>query len=154
MPARHRLSGGNPGTGPVTSAWIRFFRFGLATALTVITFLALAPVDPPTLDQQDKLHHALAFLSLAFLADYAFPQTGFGMVKYLSLFAYGLGLEWMQTTLVDRVGSLPDLLANAAGLLTYALLIPLLRRVSPFSRRWSPPAPGQKRIGAPDRPSR
>lgn len=112
------------------------FRLGLAVALAGITWLALIPPDPSLPGQSDKLGHLLAFLTLAFLADFAFPRSGFGIGKFLPLLGYGLGLELLQSTLPHRIGSAADLLADAAGLALYVPLLPLLRRQPLLRGRW------------------
>lgn len=115
---------------------IKLFRLGLVLALVGITWLALTPSLPPLPGQSDKLGHLLAFLTLAFLADFAFPQRGFDAGKFLPLLGYGLGLELLQSILPHRFGSVADLLADAGGLALYALLLPLLRRQPLLRDRW------------------
>ncbi len=115
---------------------IRVFRLGLALVLVGIAWLALTPSAPTMPGQSDKLGHLLAFLTLAFLADFAFPRRGFDANKVLPLLGFGLGIELIQSTLPHRFGSVADLLADAAGLALYALLLPLLRRQPLLRRRW------------------
>ncbi len=114
----------------------RLFRLGLTLALLLVTWLALTSSSPAMPGQSDKLGHLLAFLALAFLADFAFPQRGFDAGKFLPLLGYGLGLELLQSTLPHRYGSVADLLVDAAGLALYALLLPLLRRQPLLRSRW------------------
>ncbi len=114
----------------------RLFRLGLTLALLLVTWLALTSSSPAMPGQSDKLGHLLAFLALAFLTDFAFPQRGFDAGKFLPLLGYGLGLELLQSTLPHRFGSAADLLADAAGLALYALLLPLLRRQPLLRGRW------------------
>ncbi len=115
---------------------IRLFRLGLVLALLLATWLALTPSAPSMPGQSDKLGHLLAFLALAFLADFSFPQRGFDAGKFLPLLGYGLVLELLQSTLPHRYASMADLLADAAGLALYALLLPLLRRQPLLRGRW------------------
>lgn len=106
-------------------------------ALLLATWLAVTSSSPAMPGQSDKLAHLLAFLAFAFLADFAFPRRSFDAVKFLPLLGYGLGLELLQSVLPHRDGSVADLLADAAGLALYALLLPLLRRQPLLRGRWS-----------------
>lgn len=115
---------------------IHLFRLGLVLALLLATWMALTPSAPEMPGQSDKLVHLLTFAALAFLADFAFPRRGFDAGKFLPLLGYGLGLELLQSTLPLRYGSTADLLADAAGLALYALLLPLLRRQPLLRGRW------------------
>ena len=73
------------------------FRLLLVTCLAAITWLALTSDPMPTAFQVwDKLNHWVAFITLAFLADYSFPQSQKNWIKWISLTAYGLGLEIIQ----------------------------------------------------------
>ncbi len=56
---------------------------------------------------------------LAGLADRALPTATPRCLPYCLLLLYGAGLEAIQHTLTYRVGSLPDLLADAVGLALY-----------------------------------
>lgn len=111
---------------PVSPA---LFRLALLVALIVTTWAALNPAPPSLPHQSDKLAHALAFLTLALLADSAFPRQAFLLPKALPLLAYGLLLEILQATLTTRIGSLADALANGAGLLLYLPLRAPWRRL-------------------------
>ena len=118
------------------SSHIPGFRLALAATLLLVTWLSLIPVDPPLPGQSDKLGHLLAFFALAFLVDASFPRRGFDAGKIVSLLGYGLGLELLQSTLPHRIGSGADLLADAAGLALYTLLLPLLRRQRLLGGHW------------------
>jgi VanZ family protein len=120
----------------VSAGSIKLFRLGLVLTLVGITWLGLTSTAPPMPGQSDKLGHLLAFLTLAFLADFSFPQRGFDAGKFLPLLGYGLGLELLQSILPHRFGSVADLMADAAGLALYALLLPLLRRQPLLRGRW------------------
>lgn len=106
------------------------FRLALGVALIVTTWAALNPAPPALPHQSDKLVHALAFLTLALLADSAFPRQAFLLPKALPLLAYGLLLEILQAALGTRIGSLADGLANGAGLLLYLPLRTPWRRLA------------------------
>lgn len=101
----------------------------LVMSLLITTYLATTPVIYPVIsDINDKLQHIFAFMVLAFLTDHAFPRQAWNWRKFIPLLVYGLGLEVIQYTVPGRHFSLADLAADGAGLLLYALLLPLLRR--------------------------
>lgn len=122
----------------MSDSLIRRYRLGLAAALILITWGSLTGDAPPMPGHSDKLAHALAFLLLAGLADFAFPARRYDWRKVAPLLAYGLGIELAQTLLSHRVGSAADLLADATGLACYPLITPLLRKITPFRQRWTP----------------
>lgn len=115
------------------------FRIALLIALLSTTFLAITPWDYEIVDASfsDKIEHLLAFLTLAFLTDFAFSEQPWNRYKFLSLLGYGLILEIIQYYLPLRHFSFWDLAADALGLLIYPLFLPLLKQVSWLSRRWS-----------------
>ena len=86
--------------------------------------------------ESDKLLHALAFCWLALLADFACPSGGFGFRKMVPLFAFGVLIELVQLFLPWRSAEVADLLADGTGLVVYAFVSPLLRRVSPLHDLW------------------
>ena len=107
-------------------------RLALAGCLVGIAVLAFAPLasDPGT--GNDKLNHLLAFGVLAALADRSFPGPGpgKGWGKWVSLMAYGLLIEGVQSFLPYREASGWDLLADGAGIGLYvvaARLVAMLR---------------------------
>jgi VanZ family protein len=109
-------------------------RLALAAAVAAITWLATTDRALPELaGVSDKLNHVLAFLALGLLADRSFPQARFGLAKAVALLAYGVAIEAVQSFLPWREASLPDILADAAGIALYAaarplfLMIPVLR---------------------------
>ncbi|MEW8028298.1 MAG: VanZ family protein [Candidatus Thiodiazotropha sp.] len=102
----------------------------LAMALVVISYLAFTPLDTPVVAEfNDKLSHIVAFVVLAFLVDFSWPQSKWNPAKYLPLFGYGLFIEVVQAIMPHRIFSTWDLLADVLGLLIYPLLLPLLLRI-------------------------
>ncbi|MCC7277110.1 MAG: VanZ family protein [Chromatiaceae bacterium] len=103
------------------SDWRWIFRLGLWACLSLIAFLAFAPLasDPGT--GHDKANHILAFLVLAGLADLAYPGSapGRGWGKWVSLLAYGLFIETVQFFLPYREFSGWDLVADGIGIWLY-----------------------------------
>ena len=103
---------------------IYLFRIGLATTVLVITWLALAQDPYPDVEFLlfDKLNHVVAFLVLAFLADYAFPLVQNHNIKWLALLGYGLFLEVAQYSTGYRYFEVLDLLADASGIAVYVAI--------------------------------
>ncbi len=112
-------------------------RFLLITAGLVILYLATTSrIIPVVEDINDKAEHGFAFYALALLADFSFPQKGFGRAKVLSLLSYGLAIEIIQYFLPYRSFSLLDLSADAVGLVIYGVSLPLLKRMPLLKKRW------------------
>jgi VanZ family protein len=110
----------------------RTIRVLLVMALLVISYFAFTPLETPVVTQlNDKLSHVLAFVVLAFLVDFSWPQTSWNPLKYIPLFGYGLFIEIVQAAIPNRIFSTWDMAADLLGLLIYTLLLPLLLRI-PF----------------------
>ena len=109
----------------------------LATAIVVTMYEATIrhPVNVE-LEQGDKMLHALAFLGLSFLVDFAFPGEGFGFRKIILVIGYGVLIEAVQLFLPWRSTELADIVADCAGIALYGLLIPLLRYFPLLRHRW------------------
>jgi VanZ family protein len=108
----------------------RTIRVLLAMALLVISYLAFTPLQTPVVVEfNDKLSHIFAFVVLAFLVDFSWPQTSWNPFKYVPLFGYGLFIEIVQALIPNRIFSTWDMLADLLGLLIYPLLLPLLLRI-------------------------
>lgn len=85
--------------------------------LAVIAFSGLRPEPvPQVFDQQDKLHHMLAFAALMFSLRLALPQWRVVWAAAASL-AAALLIEVGQSLLPNRQASLGDMLANTIGVL-------------------------------------
>lgn len=115
------------------------FRFALIAAVAAITWLATtsapAVVEIPV---WDKAQHALAFMVLAFLIDYARPTlegtfSRANKVKWGLLIAYGVGLELLQWQLGDRVPEAYDVIADVAGIGVYCTVRPILGAIGPLA---------------------
>ena len=65
------------------------------------------------------------------------------MKKWGPLLAYGLAIELLQSQIPNRLFSIGDLAANAAGLALYALLALALRKSRRRNRPLFPPGRGQ-----------
>jgi len=120
-----------------TKKTTRGYRFLLAACLAVTAYLALTSSEIPVVaDVNDKVEHILAFFTLALLADFSWPHSGFGAAKSMSLLGYGLAIEITQYFLPYREFSLLDLSADAAGLFLYWLVVPALKAFFLFRSRW------------------
>lgn len=107
----------------------RNFRLLLIAALIVISYLAFTPQNTPIVENlNDKLSHVLAFIVLAFLIDFSWPQLPWKLNKIIPLLGYGLLIEVVQSFLPHRMFSLWDMAADTLGVLIYPLLLPLLLR--------------------------
>jgi VanZ family protein len=89
------------------------------------------------LENGDKLLHALAFLALGFLVDFAFPDSGYGIRKVLPLMALGILIELVQSFLPWRSADIMDFLADCLGVGAYWVSWPILRKIPLFRRRWA-----------------
>ncbi|MEH6626453.1 MAG: VanZ family protein [Motiliproteus sp.] len=92
------------------------FRLLLVVSLIAVTFLATTGQAIPVLDSVwDKAKHFFAFLVLAGLSDFSFPERRFNFFNLLLLVVYGLLIEVVQWYLPYRYFSLLDVLADALG---------------------------------------
>jgi len=90
----------------------------LALLLAVITWLALSPAPPKTVDLGwDKANHSLAFASLAFSAVWALWQRPRQWpLLFIALLAYGVGIEIAQSFLPPRQADWHDVVADGVGI--------------------------------------
>lgn len=99
------------------------FRAGLYLCALAVAALAFYPLAEPPLTGQDKINHILAFVTLAGLADRAYPSPPAGRRWWIGgLLGYGLFIEIVQYHLPLREFSWLDWLADAAGLLLYLVV--------------------------------
>ena len=117
---------------------IIYFRVLLCLTLIIVTFLATTALEFTVIPSAyDKINHFVAFLVLALLLDFSFPNSRFNMIKIVSLIAYGFSLEIMQYFLPHRMFSLFDIGADSLGLLAYVLLVPSIKRLPVLNDRWA-----------------
>jgi len=117
---------------------IVYYRGLLSLSLVLITYLATTALEFTLVSSSyDKINHFAAFLVLAMLVDFSFPNSRFNSTKIFLLFAYGISLEIIQHFLPHRMFSLFDIAADSLGLLAYGLLIPFIKRLPAFSDRWA-----------------
>ena len=118
----------------MTRAAILTFRLAFIASIIGATWLSLTP-NPVQVGPSDKVDHASAYYVLTVFADFAFPSAG-ALLKGLSLFGYGVLMEVLQRYVPGRFYELADMAANGAGILLYAVSIPLLKRIPVIRRRW------------------
>jgi len=117
---------------------IIYYRVSLFLSLVVITYLATTALEFTVVSSiYDKINHFLAFLVLALLVDFSFPNSRFNTNKIFLLLGYGLSLEIIQYFLPHRMFSLFDIVADSLGLLAYAILIPFIKRLPGLGDRWA-----------------
>jgi VanZ family protein len=105
---------------------VRLARVGLFIATIAITTLALMPgKDVPFTTLWDKLDHWIAFFTLSFLANHAFPHRGFWRAILPVLVAYGIGIEIAQSFTPDRDADPMDVVADSVGIFVYGALLQL-----------------------------
>ena len=116
---------------------IVILRITLAGSLLGIIALATAELTHPLLTSvNDKLSHIVAFVYLAYLLDFSFPDSRFDMLKVFLLLVYGLLIEVIQYFLPYRTFSFLDLLADGVGVALYVLIIPVLKYIPFIKLRW------------------
>lgn len=113
------------------------YRALLLLWLAAVTYLALTGDQYPLVSQiNDKVAHGVTFYLLALLLDFSFPGTRFNGAKVAFLLGYGALLEAAQLATPSRDPSFYDFLADAAGIASYAVTIPLTKRIPVLARRW------------------
>jgi len=117
---------------------IIYFRVLLCLTMIIVTFLATTALEFTVIPSAyDKINHFVAFLVLALLLDFSFPNSRFNMVKIVSLITYGISLEIVQYFLPHRMFSLFDIGADSLGLLAYASLVPSIKSLPGLKARWA-----------------
>ena len=107
------------------------FRLVLSLSLLITSWLALTPSPVPLQESvNDKFAHGATFLLLSFLVHASWPQRPFLGKPLLLLASYGLLIEAVQYFIPNRFFSLLDILADAAGIGLYLLLMPFINRLS------------------------
>jgi VanZ family protein len=108
------------------------WRLVLALLLGTISYLALSPAPPPSMDMGwDKLNHLAAFGTLAFSAFYSLdsPKARW-LYAPLALLGYGVLIELLQSQLPPRSADARDVLADALGIALGLAVAALARRLT------------------------
>jgi hypothetical protein len=114
--------------------WL-LFRPALVLALTAGVGIALMEASAAAGGYSDKVLHLAAFMLLGFLADYSLPSAPAAYWRWQVplLLLYGGMIEILQSYVPHRTADIMDFVADAAGLLIYGALRPLLALL------WRPP---------------
>ena len=111
---------------------VSLFRLTFCTALGTISWLAFTSGPPGvTMVFWDKFNHFAAFITLAFLADFAWPlRSRFQTVLIMILLiCYGFAIEIIQSFLNYRYFDWNDLIADTLGVVIYIPCGVLLDRI-------------------------
>jgi len=93
-----------------------------------VLVLALVPErEPATAEGLDKVHHVIAFSTMALLAALAWPARWHTSVP--ALFAYGWTIEVLQAFTATRTADAEDVAADAAGLVLAWVIVQGIRRI-------------------------
>lgn len=97
-----------------------------------ICWLAFSPAPPAAADVGwDKANHALAFATLAFVAELAFwPVPARRRRNSIGLIAFGSFIELVQAQIPARSGEWSDLAADATGIAIGLAAVALVHRVA------------------------
>ena len=119
------------------SKQIFLYRILFCIAISIITYLATTEQSYPVISNfNDKFSHVFAFLVLAFLADFSFPEYSYNYYKITALFGYGVLIEIIQYFIPNRQFSFYDMLADLIGLMLYMLLLPVIKKIPIIKERW------------------
>ncbi|QUM75327.1 VanZ family protein [Moritella sp. 24] len=101
--------------------WFRLLLFMVIVAICLLAF-AKPSSDIPSLGN-DKLNHALAFVTLALLFDYSFPNRT--ITLFMTLLGFGIFIELIQGMIPGRDTSHWDIVADLIGITSYLIIQPL-----------------------------
>lgn len=105
----------------------------------MISALALSESPPTGFHQvNDKVNHFAAFFVLSMLAHRSWPEKIFGWWAALPLLFYGLFIEICQHYIPSREFSLFDILADAAGIAAFALILTFIFQIREISNAKKP----------------
>ncbi len=114
----------------------------LVVAVVFTTYMALSPrAGRMVASLNDKVLHALAFLTLSLLTDHAFPSRRFNWVPMTLILSYGAAIEVVQRFVPARTSSWKDLVADVIGIALYWLMAPRIRDLSGLAPAPSAPPP-------------
>ncbi len=131
-PLRHRLALTLSTAANATRAW----RVLLALLIVFVSWLALTPRPPPEIDfGWDKLNHMLAFAALGFSACLGCAGERRSCLRWsAALLAYGGLIEILQGFLPGRACEWGDLLGDALGIASGAVLASAVLRAAASTR--------------------
>ena len=106
------------------------FWFRLLFIIVILTICILAFGKPATDMPQlsyDKLNHFIAFVTLALLFDYSFPNRT--ITLFITLLGFGIFIEFIQGMIPGRTTSHWDIVADLIGISCYLILQPLRAKI-------------------------
>jgi len=114
----------------IHSSIITIARILLYAAVVFTLYEATMPnlFQAPATDNSDKLLHALAFFTLAFLTDLSFPAQKLLLRKLIFLLFFGILIELVQVYLPWRSAEMMDIVADSAGMVLYFVPVSVVRR--------------------------
>jgi VanZ family protein len=96
-------------------------------ALAVLALALVPEHEPATIEGLDKVHHVVAFATLALLAAVAWPARW--SISLPALLAYGWTIEVLQSFTATRTADVEDVVADAAGLVLAWFIVQGVRRI-------------------------
>lgn len=121
-----------------SAAAARTWRALLALLIVTVSYLALVPAPPVSIDfGWDKLNHMLAFAALAFSGYLSYPfSAGRRTLMFFGLLLFGGLIEVLQLSVPGRSAEWGDLLADSIGIACGTLIAAcVLRAASTRSAR-------------------
>jgi hypothetical protein len=105
-----------------------WFRLLFIIVLCTICILAFGKpsADIPQFGY-DKLNHFIAFVTLALLFDYSFPNRA--IMLFITLLGFGIFIEFIQGMIPGRTTSHWDIAADLIGISSYLILQPLRAKI-------------------------
>lgn len=106
----------------------RFFFFSLTGAVVLISYLVFSqPNYIQPIAHTDKVGHWLSFLLLAFLTHKSLMWPKW--LDFIFLASYGILIEVIQSFIPYRSGTLDDVAADIAGILTFYLILFVYKKI-------------------------
>jgi hypothetical protein len=109
--------------------WI-VYRVVFAVVLLALLYggLRAAPVPDYFFRDEDKVHHALAFLALMVSLRLAWPRQSLAL-QVAAVIGLGVLIELAQEFMPLRTGALADVAADLVGVVAGLVLLPVVNRV-------------------------
>ena len=105
-----------------------WFRLLFVIVILVICLLAFSkPSSNIPEFGYDKFNHLIAFVTLALLFDYSFPNRT--ITLFLTLLGFGIFIEFIQGMIPGRTTSHWDIVADLIGITSYLILQPLRAKI-------------------------
>ena len=109
------------------------FQLLFAAILFASLYLSLTPIAnavPAVLN--DKLVHMVSYFILILTFDFSVKSGEAIFVKAIFVFVYSCAIEYAQGFVPGREVSFWDIVANAVGIFSFVLCVPLLKRINAY----------------------